>query len=37
MRQSLARTVFLIVAGIAWGAPVAAQVEEVTISVDGMT
>ena len=37
MRQSLARTGFLIFAGIAWGAPAAAQVYEVIISIDGMT
>ena len=33
----LARTVLLMVTGVEWVAPVAAQLEEVAISIDGVT
>jgi len=35
MNRSLAVAVFF--AGILWAAPAVAQIEEVTISIDGMT
>jgi len=37
VRRSPAVTVFLTIACLLWWAPAAAQIAEVTISIDGMT
>jgi hypothetical protein len=37
MRQSFRRMIFLVATGIAWAVPAAAQVDEVTLGIEGMT